>query len=551
MEIIAEERTYEGVHAIPSLVMAAMETSGIREYLDECCLKADPEVHRLSAGMAVKAMVGAMVERGKRPLYRMSDYYSTAPADKLFGPMAKNSSLSDTVLASRLDTVFRLDMQEVQLGMYEMLKKKYGFETTLLFLDATNYTMFGQCYLMAQAEHDMRLREKGIEVAESPMPAYGGNAKDGHNERVQLNMSHVVDNIGAPMVSKSYDGNTSDVTMNRDMIEFLTKHIDMKSVILMADCKLCVADILSSLISSEAAFVTKVPASFNGKLRDAVIASLEADSMDENPDRPGRKHYETTDKVGGEDVRIIAYVLPGAEKDSERFIRGVGLEKAKKKLKSLKRQRFFCKDDAMEAFRQALKGMEADCYAADPVVYEDAAAERRHKDGMRFRVRSDNVRVDESKLADAVRAHSVQVLITNLPFSSEHSEDRRKRASADDVIDLYLEEYKTEAGFKMMKSGMNIGNVYIHTPSRITAVAFVVSLATMICKVLDHVLEETRPSGERRRTMKALADIHLNTIVKYDRAHDRLSVMGSPGATGDFFTLVDRLQIDPQHLLGH
>ncbi len=551
MEIITEERTYEGVHAMPSLVMAAMESSGIREHIDKCCRGLDPSDHALSPGMAVKAMVGAMVERGKRPLYRVTDYYSTAPVDKLFGPRVKNCSLSDTALASRLDTVYRLDMQEVQLEIYRMLRDRYGFETKHLFMDATNYTMFGQRYLTAQVEHDMRLKEMGIEVEDAPLPAYGGNAKDGHNDRLQLDMAHVVDNNGIPMVSKSYDGNTSDVAMNRDMIGFLSKSIDMKSVILMADCKLCVDDILASLISSESAFVTKVPASFNGKLRDSVIRSLESGSMDESTRRPGRKVYETADKVGGKPVRVIAYVLPGSEKDSERFIREGGLKKAEKKLRSLKRQRFFCEDDAMDAFRQALKGMEADCYTADPVVYEDPAAEKRYDDGKMFRVRSDNIRVDESKLMDAVRAHSVQVLITNLPFSTEHSEDARTRASADDVIDLYLEEYKTEAGFKMMKSGMNIGNVYIHTPSRITAVAFVVSLATMVCKTLDHVLEETRPAGEQRRTVKTLADIHMNTIVKYDRAHDRLSVMGKPGATSDIFGLVERLQIDPQHLLGY
>lgn len=383
------------------------------------------------------------------------------------------------------------------------------------------------------------------------MPAFGGNAKDGHNDRVQMNFSHVVDNNGITMVSKSYDGNTSDVVMNRDMIGFLAKAIDMKSIILMADCKLCVDDILGSLISMESAFVTKVPASFNGKLRDAVISSFDTDSMDESPSRPGRKVYEAAEKLHGADVRVIAYVLPGAERDSERFIREGGLKRAEKKLKSLKRQRFFCEDDAMDAFRQAIDGMDAGCYTADPIVYEDVAAEKRHDDGKLFRVRSDNIRVDESKLAEAVRKHSVQVLITNLPYSPEHSEEPRERASADDVIDLYLEQYKAEAGFKMMKSGMDVGKVYIHTPSRITAVAFIVSLATTVCKTIDHVLKETRPSGERRRTLKALADIHTNTIVKYDRAHDRLTVMGFPGATADVFALVERLRIDPQHLLGY
>jgi hypothetical protein len=93
--------------------------------------------------------------------------------------------------------------------------------------------------------------------------------------------------------------------------------------------------------------------------------------------------------------------------------------------------------------------------------------------------------------------------------------------------------------------------VYIHTPSRITVVAFVVSLATMICKTMDHILNAGKPKGERARTVKVLADLHANTLIRYDRSHDRMTVMGHPGATTDVFTLLERLSVDPLFLLGH
>lgn len=234
-----------------------------------------------------------------------------------------------------------------------------------------------------------------------------------------------------------------------------------------------------------------------------------------------------------------------------KFIEGPGLDKARRKLKSLKNRMFFCEKDARDAFRQTLSSLDADCYTADPTIYEDREAEKRYGDGKLFRITSDNVRVDGSKVQDAVWNHGIQILITNHPFSDEPSENKRIKASADDVIDLYLEQYKAEAGFKMMKSAMDIAHVYIHTPSRITAMAFVVSLATMICETIEHVLERTRESGDCRRTVKSLADIHANTIVKYDRCHDRLSIMGGSGATGDVFSILDRLEIDPQLLLGY
>ena len=551
MEIITDERTYEGIPAIPSLVMAAVESSGIRRHIDELCKDMIGAECFLSPGMAVKAMVGAMIERGKRPLYRICDYYSTAPVDKLFGGCVTVKSLSDTTLAQRLDTIFQLDTRKALLDCYRLLQKKYGFKNDRLFMDATNYTMYGTKYLETQLDHDRRLSENGITIKGSPMPAYGGNAKDNHNERVQLNLGHVVDANGIPLMSQSYDGNTSDIRINEDMISFMRKYVDTDSVILMADCKLCTEEILSSLISSDMAFVTKVPLNFNNKLKEKVIGSISCSFMDESRTRPGRRYYETTDTVNGKEVRVIAYLLPHAEDKTRRIVGEAGLKKIRKKLISLKNRRFFCEDDAMDAFRQVLEKAEPGCYTADPVVYMDPAAERRHGDGKLYRVRSENIRIDETKVHGAVLSDSVQVLITNLPFSDEHSDDRRRKASADDVIELYLEQYKAEAGFKMMKSGMDIADVYIHTPSRISVMAFVVTLATMVCKTLDHVLKERRQPGERRRTVNTLADMHVNTIVRYDRQHDRLSIMGYPGATGDVFTYVEMLDIDPQHLLGH
>ena len=153
MEIIRDERTYEGLPAVPALVMALMESSGIRSMIEEECGE-DGSTAVLSAGMTVKALVGAMVERGKRPLYRVGDYFSTAPNDKLFGPYCNAASLSDTNLSHRLNDLFHLDGRMVLYKAYQLLGQKYGFDTRSLFLDGSNYTMFGLKYEETEAEHD-------------------------------------------------------------------------------------------------------------------------------------------------------------------------------------------------------------------------------------------------------------------------------------------------------------------------------------------------------------------------------------------------------------
>ena len=66
---------------------------------------------------------------------------------------------------------------------------------------------------------------------------------------------------------------------------------------------------------------------------------------------------------------------------------------------------------------------------------------------------------------------------------------------------------------------------------------------------IDHVLKMTKQPGERHCTVKTMADVHVNTIVKYDRAHDRMAVMGRPGASKNVFDIFERLDIEPNYLL--
>ncbi len=297
--------------------------------------------------------------------------------------------------------------------------------------------------------------------------------------------------------------------------------------------------------------MTKVPVNFDSKMRDSVIHSVLQSTMDPSKTRPGGSVYETDHTVDGQRVRLIAYMLPKAKRDSLDYIRTNGLNRFNRAMKTLGFRTFFCESDAMDAFRQIMDSHEIRCFKAKAEPYIDEATAKRKGDGKRFRLSITDIGIDDGRLESAIAEHATQVHITNLPFSAEHSEEPLSKASADDVIDLYLEQYKVEAGFKMMKSGMNIGDVYIRSPSRITAVAFNASLATMLCTVANMVLKDTQSKGERSKTIKTLADIHQNTLVWYDRRKDRMYITVSPGDTAAILDLADRLKIPPEFLLTH
>ncbi len=93
---------------------------------------------------------------------------------------------------------------------------------------------------------------------------------------------------------------------------------------------------------------------------------------------------------------------------------------------------------APDAFCNGDRISEAPCLDAKTKVYVDKATAARNNDRKKCHLRISDVGVNENGIEAAAVEHAVQVLITNLPFSPEHSDEPRRKAGADDVIDLYL-----------------------------------------------------------------------------------------------------------------
>jgi transposase len=106
-------------------------------------------------------------------------------------------------------------------------------------MDGSNYTMFGEAYVMREIEYEEMLARNGIYVREAPIPKYGGNPKNKRKDLVQLNIQTVTDSDGVLMYSRSYSGNVSDVEMDRDTLSYLIKKDDVKGSVIIADSKCC------------------------------------------------------------------------------------------------------------------------------------------------------------------------------------------------------------------------------------------------------------------------------------------------------------------------
>ena len=540
MKIQYETESYEGFPAMGTLAMALMEHTGIREYIDSMCVF-DPSRRILSPGMAVKAMIGPIFgTKHKSPLCNIGLFYAAAPTCLLFGQKVERECLNDSAFGRALDTLFDADRKEMLWNCSKMCADMYSLSSDVFHLDASNISLFAE----AQENRD------GAAV-----PNYCGHAKDGRNGLVQYSMMAVTDSNGLLRCHVPYTGSTSDVVMDREMIGFLSERIDCPVSTVIADSKMANAGTIDLLFEKDLGFVTKCPFGFAQKIRDEVLEESQGKLL--QCKREGARIFETLRIVNGHGLRFVVYAL-GDSGDAE-FCRKDGEKRLKAAFSKITGTEYNCEPDARQALEGAMEICDSVAYDVTAQVVPYEVKVRRPTRGRPRKGSEDpgtetKYRIEVSWEFDTDTAermgrdHGTQVLVTNLPRSDEKRDNPRDGADAETILELYLDEYKVEHTYRLMKSGLGVDEVYLHTPERENAMQFVISIATILSNVIDAVL--ARMPGVRV-TADRLCWKMISVSTDYNREDDCMMIRGYEGASKEFFRYLEQLDVFPGLLLGH
>jgi transposase len=533
---------HDGFPAAGALAMALMEATGIREYIDSMC-DYDRSRRTLSPGMAVKAMMGPIFGyKHKSPLANIELFYSSAPVDLLFGSKVEQGSLNDSAFGRALDTLFDAEREEMIWKCASMCAEKYGFSSDVFHMDATNFSL----YAVSQEERD------GVAV-----PNHCGHAKDGRNDLVQYSMMSVTDSNGFLRCQKPCTGSTSDVVMDRDMIGFISEKIDCKVSTIVADSKLANMGTVDLLTDKKLGFVTKCPSSFNEKIRERILKEAEG-KMISCKNREGATIYETKADIGGQMLRFIAYSLKDNGNGSVEFYRDDGEKKLKAVFGKLTGKEFNCRPDAEQAVEDAKKVCDLVAYevSADVISYRvqpKRSGRGRPPKGSEAPEPVTKYTIEASWEFDKDLAkrmgddHGTQVLMTNLPASDKAEDNPRDGADAETVMMLYLEEYKVEHTYRLMKSGLGVDSVYLHTPERENAMMFVIGIAAIISGTIDAVLGKRKG---KKITMDRIGWKMISVTADYDHSDDSIEIRGYEGADKELLGYLKELKISPGLIFG-
>ncbi|MDR1404924.1 MAG: IS1634 family transposase [Candidatus Methanoplasma sp.] len=544
MRIDLREETYEGIPAASALAMAVMEETGIRAYIDSIA-DYDRGQRMLSPGMAIKAMLGPVFDsRRKYALMNVGLFYHSAPTDLLFGEKVGHENLNESAFRRSLDTIFKMDREDVLWHCSEMCRTRYGFSSDILFMDAANFTWYAP--------------PPGSAAEGAAVSAFGGNAKNGRNDLAQYSLMSVTDHNGIIRYLRPYSGNTADSVMDSDTLTYLERNSDCLKTTVIADCKLVNSRLMEKMFGMDIGFVSKCPSNFAGKVRADMIESARG-RMDASAAVCGAKLYDEDAVINGRGLRFIVYTIGDGRERTLQYLREQGERDLRKTFGRFCRDKFACSHDAEKAYRDALEGLGESAYDLVPSLVATETGIRRPARGRPGKGSPDpgtqtvwtvdvQWEFSEERAAKMAKDHGMQVLVTNLPRAAGDLADIRKGASADTVLKLYLGEYRIEHTFRLMKSGIGIDRVYIHTPERENAMMFVVGMITLVSNIMDAVLK--REMGWRSKTSSRLGMELTTSKVEFDRRNDRMFVRGPEGSGSELSEYADIFGLDPELLLG-
>lgn len=538
------EKTYEGVGALSALTMAVFERCGLRDVIAEALGPAGAG-RDLPVPSVVKMAVGAMTAPFDRiALSRFGEFYASAPVDMLFGEGLTKDSLNGTSVARALDVLYgAADLEELSWRCSERCCEVYGLSSDIYHLDATNVPVY------AVVEY---LPDGG-----APSAQFGGNSKTNRNDLRQYDAMAVADGNRVLRYLRTYSGNTGDAEMDADALEFLRTHIDTERSVCVADCKIVSKALVEGMCAMGLGFVSRCPEGFSEKVRETIVRSVGSSYLEESSLGEGYGTYDTdADTVCGP-LRFIAYRTP---KDRERevaYYREQGERLLSRAFSKPLRTEYHCREDAEAAAEAAAASVGDMGYRVRYAVSEGGRPVRRASRGRppkgspppeteTFWTLEVSWEFDEAAASALAEGEEIQVLVTNLPRANEDAGNIRFGATADTVVRTYLDEYKPEHVFRLLKSGIGMDKVYLHRGSRVAAMFFIAGVAGTLLSVMDEMLRRGNADMTTYRMRLGLHD----TTVRVKRTTGYTYIDGHPGAGAEIESYCRIFGLEPELMLG-
>ena len=446
---------------------------------------------KISAGVAVKAMILNGLGFVSAPLYLFEQFFVGKATEHLLGPGVEPQYLNDDRLGRVLDALYLKGITSVFLSICMAAVKRFDIACNYAHLDATSMSVSG-AYLNSEGGNPLGL------AATLPISLCHGYSRDHRPDLKQFVMNLVCWGDGdIPAFIELADGNQSDKARFAGLIQQFQQQWNFDGVYV-ADAALYSADNLAQL--GTLLWISRVPLTLTQ-------ASDLIEEIDESAFRATQMEGYRIAVVccAYGDVNQRWLVVESRQRQAadlkqweKRSVRAS--QRAQTQLDELSRQPFACEADAQQALERFEKGLKQHLIRASTIVkrphYDQPG--RPAKDAVptsiSYHIQA-TLRLDpEVDAKQRLRAGRF-ILATNVLDSpefdlnaSEANESEANESEADSIAlsaNEILTEYKaqqgTERGFRFLKDPLFFtSSVFLKSPERIMALGMIMGLSLLV-----------------------------------------------------------------------
>jgi transposase len=453
------------------VVASVIKELGIIEMIDARVPPHDQE--EITTGEAIAGMIVNGLGFANRPLSLTPQFFANKPLDLLFRPGVCADLFNRFKLGRSLDNVssYGCDLLFSELAL--AVCAQAGIDQRFNHLDTTSFSLTGE-YIPDSDEHAIAITH--------------GYSKDHRPDLKQAVLELMVSQDGGvPLLSKSWDGNTSDIEVFQERAQALMETFKNSPSprYLVADCKLYHEDNAANLQSL--GFITRIPQTL--KIVSQVIRqALEMDTWQRLDEQTGYQRLELCHF--GIEQRWLVVQSQAAAWRAE-----VTLNKAQtreheaieQQLFHLQAKRFETPQLAQEALAALGKKWKYHQVESSQLLEHKRYATKGRPTpttpikATEWQLQA-RVRPDVERLQQAKQYHACFVLGSNIEAA---------QLSDAEVIAGYKGQAQAEGGFRFLKDPLFfVSSLFVKKPSRIQGLLMVMTLALLVYAVAQRRLRQ-------------------------------------------------------------
>jgi transposase len=498
------------------LIASVIKDLGLIAMIDRRLVPDEQEV--ITPGEAVAGMILNGLGFAHRPLSLTPQFFANKPLDLLFREGIEAEMFNRFKLGRTLDdaSAYGCNLLFEELALAVCTHE--GIDLRFHHLDTTSFGLTG-AYIPDRDEHAMCITH--------------GYSKDHRPDLKQAVLELMVSQDGGvPIVSTSWDGNTSDTRVFQERAEALMRAFkDTPSPrYLVADAKLYCED--NAVHLAKLGFITRIPASLKG-VSQVIRQALQWDTW--QPVDPKTRYQPLALGHYGMIQRwLVVYSQAACERAEATLKKATQREDEaiSKQLFHLQGQRFGTPQAAHEALTVLAKAWKYHRVASSQLTEHKRYAGKGRPTPSTPRKASEwqiqaHVQADDEAMEREKHTKACYVLGTNIDASE---------LSDAEVITAYKGQSQVEGGFRFLKDPLFfVSSLFVKKPSRIEGLLMVMTLALLVYSVAQRRLrtqlvthQETVPnqinqptaSPTLRWVFQLLEGIHRIRMTVQGQAHD-------------------------------